>query len=127
MPLQGKDSLRLTPGLQVALSPADAGIYPAATNPRDRFSVDMEMLREGLEKTQDTTESVFSRANSKFGWAYRAVPKFNVGIVVVYFDDGSIWGNFGFGYGVPNPDGVFTRVSESEFASWRGQINPQLN
>ncbi len=127
MPLQGKDSLRLTPSLQVALSPADAGRYPAVTDLRDRFSVDMALLREGLEKTQGTTESLVSRANSEFGWAYRAVPKFNVAIVVAYFADGTIWGNFGFGYGVPNPDGIFSRVSERELVIWRTQHDPLGN
>jgi hypothetical protein len=129
MPLQGKDSLRLTPGSRIALSPADAGRSPAVTDPRHHFhgNVDMLLDREGLEKAEGTTESLISRAHSKFGWAYRAVPKFNVGIVVVYFDDGSIWGNFGFGYGVPNPDGIFSRVTESELALWRAQHDPLGN
>ncbi len=129
MPLQGKGPLRLAPGSQVALFPPDVGRYPAVTDPRHRFSacLDMQLEAEGLEKAQGTTESLVSRANSEFGWAYRAVPKFNVAIVVVYFADGTIWGNFGFGYGVPNPDGIFTRVSEREPALWRAQHDPQGN
>ena len=113
LPLQGKGSLRLVPGWQIPLSPGDAGSYGGQTDPRHGFpnSLNGLLYSEGLEEAQDT-EPCESRASSEFGCAFRAVPKFNVGIVVVYFEDATIWGNFGFGYGHPNPDGIFTRASE---------------
>ena len=43
--------------------------------------------------------------------AFAEVSKFNIGVDVVHFEDGTIWGNYGYGYATPNPDGIFTRVS----------------
>jgi hypothetical protein len=113
LPLQGKGSLRLAPGWQMPLSPADAGWSGGVSDPRHGFtdSLNGALYNEGLEEAKDI-EPCESRASSELGCAFRAVPKFHVGIVVVYFEDGTIWGNFGFGYGHPNPDGIFTRVSE---------------
>jgi hypothetical protein len=116
LPLQGRGPLLLAPGWQIPLSPADAGNDEAVTDPRKPFSgsVFRRLQSEGLEEPQGT-EPCENGADSEVRCGFRAVPKFNVGIVVVYFEDGTIWGSFGFGYGHPNSDGIFARVSEQEF------------
>jgi hypothetical protein len=68
------------------------------------------LYEEGLEEAKDARPCA-ERANSKTGCAFADVQKFNFGIDIVYFDDGTIWGNYGYGYATPNPDGIFTRVS----------------
>ncbi len=116
MPFQGKDSLEFAPGQQIALSLAGrAEGWLTVTDPRHGFSDSLNGMvsHEGIEEAQGT-EPCTARANSKTGCAFREVSKFNVGIVVVYFDDGTIWGNFAYGYAVPGPDGIFTRVGEGE-------------
>ena len=49
-------------------------------------------------------------ANSKTGCAFSQVSKFNIGLDVVYFEDGTVWGNYGYGYAFPNPDGTYARI-----------------
>lgn len=114
--LRGKEWLRLAPGEQVTLSLAgsvDGG--GAHTDPRKGLSDTMNgiVYREGLEEAKDT-EPCVRRASSKTGCAFAEVSKFNVGVDVVYFEDGTIWGNYGYGYALPNPDGIFTRVDERD-------------
>ncbi len=114
MPLQGKQSLEFPPGQQIALSLAGrADSLTVVTDPRHGFSDSLNGMvsREGIEEAQDI-EPCARRANSKTGCAFREVSKFNVGIVIVHFDDGTIWGNFGYGYALPGADGIFTREGE---------------
>jgi hypothetical protein len=66
------------------------------------------VYEEGIEEAKGA-EPCLERINSKKGCAFAEVSKFNIGIDVVYFDDGTIWGNYGYGYAIPNPDGIFTR------------------
>jgi hypothetical protein len=68
------------------------------------------LWEEGIEEAKGAA-SCAERANSKTGCAFAGVSKFNIGIDVVYFDDGTIWGNYGYGFATPNPDGVFTRAN----------------
>jgi len=110
--LQGEEWLRLAPGEEVTLSLAGRVDGMAViTDPRTDFSNVMNGIlhAEGIEEARDT-EPCTDRANSKTGCAFAEVSKFNVGTDVVYFEDGTIWGNYGYGYARPNPDGVFTRV-----------------
>jgi hypothetical protein len=82
------------------------------TDPRHGFSDSMNIIlhEEGIEDAGGEAPCL-ERINSKKGCAFSEVSKFNVGIDVVYFEDGTIWGNYGYGYAVPNPDGIFTRVN----------------
>ena len=110
--LQGKEWLRLAPGDEVTLSLAgrvDGMAVP--TDSREDFLGVMNRIlyAEGIEEARDTAPCT-DRANSKTGCAFAEVSKFNIGIDVVYFEDGTIWGNYGYGYALPNPDGIFTRV-----------------
>jgi hypothetical protein len=110
--LQGEERLRVAPGEEVTLSLAGRVDGMAViTDPRTDFSDVMNRIlhAEGIEEARDT-EPCTDRANSKTGCAFAEVSKFNVGTDVVYFEDGTIWGNYGYGYARPNPDGVFTRV-----------------
>lgn len=119
IPLQGKEWLRIAPGQEVALSLAGrTDGWTTVTDPRHGFSnsVNVIVYQEGIEEAQDT-EPCFYRANSKTGCAFREVSKFNIGVDIVYFDDGTIWGNFGYGYAMPGADGIFTRVGT-------GQLEP---
>jgi len=115
--LQGKEQFLLTPGDEVMLS-AEGRIdgMVGGVDPRgSHFPSPMNgiLRKEGLDEAQNA-EPCERRANSKTGCAFAEVPKFNVGIDVVYFDDGTIWGNYGYGYATPNPDGIFTRVNAHE-------------
>ena len=114
--LQGKGRLLLVPGEEVTLSPADC--VDGAEHGRGSISdprhgptdvMNGILFDEGIDEAQDT-DPCEERANSKTGCAFAEVPKFNVGLDIVYFDDGTIWGNYGYGYAIPNPDGIFTRV-----------------
>jgi len=112
--LQGRNTLLLAPGEEVALSaerPADwmvGGI--AAEGSHFPSPLNAILWDEGLEEAKDARPCA-ERANSRTGCAFAEVPKFNFGIDVVYFEDGTIWGNYGYGYATPNPDGIFTRLN----------------
>jgi hypothetical protein len=71
------------------------------------------LLNEGLDEAKDTQPCVTTRQYSGLGCAFAEVPKFNIGVDIVYFEDGTIWGNYGYGYGLPNPDGIFSRLNEN--------------
>jgi len=120
---QGKDPLRLAPGEEIALSPdgRDEGTW-GFTDPRHGVTDSMNGIvgREGIDDARDT-EPCEERANSKTGCAFAEVSKFNIGVDVVYFEDGTIWGNYGYGYALPNPDGIFTRVDAQHFP---GLVSP---
>jgi len=115
--LQGTAALLLAPGGEVTLSANGrfdglisssdprGGLFPSVMNGI--------LWEEGIEEAKDAAPCA-ERANSKAGCAFAEVSKFNVGIDVVYFDDGTIWGNYGYGYATPNPDGIFTRVTTAD-------------
>jgi hypothetical protein len=110
--LQGKEGLRLAPGEQVTLSLAgrvDGSI--TLSDPRHGITDIMNGIvgNEGIDEAKDT-EPCIDRVSSKTGCAFSEVAKFNIGLDIVYFEDGTIWGNYGFGYAFPNPDGIYTRV-----------------
>ncbi|MGD0694771.1 MAG: hypothetical protein ABSB82_07935 [Terriglobia bacterium] len=113
---QGNGPLRLAPGEEITLSPADrvegiwGGIDPRAGVPEIMSGI---VSREGFEEAKNT-EPCLERRRSKTGCAFAEAPKFNIGIDVVYFEDGTIWGNYGFGYALPDPDGIFTRVNAGD-------------
>ena len=111
--LQGRKTLLVVPGAELTLS-ADGrtigmmdGLPPRAAFPS---LINAIVRQEGLDEAKNV-EPCETRANSKTGCAFAEVPKFNFGIDVVYFEDGTIWGNYGYGYATPNPDGFFTRVN----------------
>ena len=110
--LEGQGLLRLVPGEEMTLSLAGRtdGIL-VHTDPRKPFTNVMSDIvhNESIEEAKDT-EPCVDRARSKTGCAFAEVSKFNIGLDIVYFEDGTIWGNYGYGYAVPNPDGIFTRV-----------------
>lgn len=116
IPLQGREWLRIAPGQEVALSAAGrTDGWTTVTDPRHGFmdSINGMLGHEGIQEAQDE-EPCARRANSKTGCAFAEVPKFNIGIVIAYFEDGTIWGNFGYGYATPGADGIFTRVGASQ-------------
>jgi hypothetical protein len=111
--VEGKESFQLVPGAQIILSPAArADGLGAIREPRHSFadSVNGVLYEDGIEEARGEKPCA-ERANSRTGCGFAEVSKFNIGIDVVYFDDGTIWGNYGYGYAVPNPDGIFTRVN----------------
>lgn len=122
--LQGETPFRLEPGDEITLSPAgrfDVGL--ASTDPRDGgFSNIMTYIvgDEAIDEARDT-EPCEDRADSETGCAFAEVSKFNIGVDIVYFEDGTIWGNYGYGYALANPDGIFTRVDERDFP---GLVSP---
>jgi hypothetical protein len=110
--IQGEEWMRLAPGEEVTLSVAGRIDRMAVViDRRTDFSIIMNgiLYAEGVEEAKDTAPCS-DRANSKTGCAFAEVSKFNIGLDIVYFQDGTIWGNYGYGYAVPNPDGMFTRV-----------------
>jgi hypothetical protein len=112
-PLEGKGLLRLEPGWEMPVSLTGRGdSLVTVTDPRHGFSDSMNVIlhEEGIEEAKDA-QPCLERINSKKGCAFSEVSKFNIGIDVVHFEDGTIWGNYGYGYAVPNPDGIFTRVN----------------
>lgn len=121
---QGKRPLRLAPGEEITLSLAghDDGII-SLTDPRHGFTDTMNGIvgNEGIDEARGE-EPCVERANSRTGCAFAEVSKFNIGVDIVYFEDGTIWGNYGYGYALPNPDGIFTRVDEHDFP---GIISPR--
>ena len=110
--LQGTERLWLPPAGEVTLSLAGRvdGVI-GHLDPRHPFSNVMNgtLYAEGIEEARDA-EPCVDRANSKTGCAFAEASKFNIGVDIVYFEDGTIWGNYGYGYALPNPDGIFTRV-----------------
>jgi hypothetical protein len=125
---QGKGPLRLPPGEEITLSLADRveGIW-VGRDPRPFFSdvLDAILRTEGLDEATGEVPCR-ERAKSKTGCAFAKVSKFTIGIDIVYFEDGTIWGNYGYGYALPNPDGIFTRVSEGEIPGGL-KPNPPVN
>lgn len=117
VPLEGKEPLRLAPDEEFALFAGGqlGGRWPHL-RPRHPFSevVNQLLHYEGIEESTGT-EPCSQRENSKTGCAFAEVPKFNMAIDIVYFEDGTIWGNYGYGYALPNPDGIFTRVDSRDF------------
>lgn len=115
--LQGEAPLRLVPGQEITLS-LDGRVdgFGAITDPRHGVSDTMNGIvgNEGIDEAKDT-DPCRDRADSKTGCAFAEVPKFNIGIDVVYFEDGTIWGNYGYGYALPSPDGIFRRVDTHNF------------
>jgi len=112
--LQGRNELLLAPGEEVTLS-ADgraAGWVGGVAAEGSHFPSPLNgiLYEEGLDEAKDARPCV-ERANSRTGCAFVEVPKFNFGIDIVYFEDGTMWGNYGYGYATPNPDGVFTRLN----------------
>jgi len=112
---QGTKPLLLPPGGELALS-ADGrrdGMVGGTTQIPSHFPAPLNAIlwEEGINEAKGA-QPCEERANSKTGCSFAEVSKFNIGIDVVYFDDGTIWGNYGYGYATPNPDGIFTRVSE---------------
>jgi len=111
-PPQGSEWLGLAPRQDAALSLSGRrdGLL-ALIDPRGPFYTPIHriLLNEGLDEAKDT-EPCETRQHSRLGCAFAEVSKFNVGIDIVYFEDGTIWGNYGYGYALPNPDGIFTRV-----------------
>ncbi len=109
--VEGKELLRVGPGNVVTLSEAGR-VYGigAITDPRHGVSdiVNGLLYQDGIEEAKGTAPCA-ERVNSKTGSAFAEVSAFNIGIDVVYFDDGTIWGNYGYGYATPNPDRIFTR------------------
>jgi hypothetical protein len=111
--VEGKESFQLFPGAQINLSPAGRAYgLGAIGEPRHGFadSINGILYEEGIEEAKGEKPCA-ERANSKTGCGFAEVSKFNIGVDVVYFDDGMIWGNYGYGYAIPNPDGIFTRVN----------------
>jgi len=115
--LQGRASLLLAPGAEVTLS-ADGRVDGMAVGVDPRGGLFPSVMngilsQEGIEEAKDA-EPCAERSLSKTGCAFAEVSKFNIAVDVVYFDDGTIWGNYGYGYAIPNPDGIFTRVNARE-------------
>lgn len=128
-PLEGEDPLRLAAGEEIALVPGrQGGVLWPRLNPRHPFSevVNQLLHYEGIEESTGT-EPCSHRENSKTGCAFAEVSKFNVGVDIVYFEDGTIWGNYGYGYALPNPDGIFTRVDERDFPGIVRQASAPTN
>lgn len=135
--LQGEGTLRIAPGQEVVLAPAPfspsyprwvpgpgrtmvvstagrANVSIGGGDPRDTSGGLIRMLNgilrnEGIDEAKGEAPCD-DRANSVTGCAFAKVPKFNIAVDIVYFEDGTVWGNYGYGHATPNPDGIFTRV-----------------
>jgi hypothetical protein len=120
--LEGSESLRIAPGEEVTLSPAERGEGIWGDTAPWLFSIQLDgiLFAEGIEEARGA-EPCFNRSGTKKGCAFAEVSKFNVAVDIVYFEDGTIWGNYGYGYALPNPDGIFTRVDARDFP---GLVNP---
>lgn len=116
-PAISRPALALAAGGEVSLSrDGRAEGLTALTDPSRPFSSTMTRvaLNEGLDEARGAESCTTVRQYSKLGCAFAEVSKFNIGIDIVYFEDGTIWGNYGYGYAVPNPDGIFTRVDTND-------------
>jgi len=114
--------LALAPGQEVVLSSVGLVDGPmGSSDPRTDFPEVLNPIpgQEGIEGAKDV-EPCEARANSKTGCAFAEVSKFNIAVDVVYFEDGTIWGNYGFGYALPTPDGIFQRVDARDFPGAAG-------
>jgi len=112
--LQGTKALLLPPGGEITLS-ADGrgdGIVGGVDQRGREFPAPLNgiLWDEGIEEATDA-RPCDERYNPTTGCAFGEVSKFNIGADVVHFEDGTIWGNYGYGYATPNPNGIFTRVS----------------
>jgi hypothetical protein len=117
VPLEGKGLLRLEPGWEMPVSLAGRGdSWLTVTDPRKGFSDSINgiLYEEGIEETRGG-QPCLERRNSKNGCAFSEVSKFNIGLDVVHFADGTIWGNYGYGYALPSSDGIFERVDVRNF------------
>jgi hypothetical protein len=115
-PLEGKASLELPPGQEMTLSLLGRGdSWGSLTDPRKAFSDSINgiLYAEGIDEAKGAAPCE-QRANSKTGCAFAEVPKFNVGLDIVHFEDGAIWGNYGYGYALPTTDGIFKRVDATD-------------
>jgi hypothetical protein len=117
VPLEGKGLLRLESGWEMPVSVAGRGdSWLTVTDPRKGFSDSMNgiLYQEGIEEARGG-QPCLERRNSKNGCAFSEVSKFNIGLDVVHFEDGTIWGNYGYGYALPRSDGIFERVGVRNF------------
>jgi hypothetical protein len=127
VPLEGSASLQFRPGDEIELT--QAGRVDAQggefIDPRISFSfVSRVLVQEGLEEAKGEAPCA-KRRSSKWGCAFAEIPKFNFGVSIVYFEDGTIWGNFCYGYARPNPDGIYTRVGAHGFPPAGSQTSPE--
>jgi hypothetical protein len=116
VPLQGEQPLQIAPGQEVTLSLAGRGEgYMTRTDPFKPLQNVMNgiLASEGIEVASGT-EPCAVRFYSKTGCGFVEPSKFNIGIDIVYFEDGTIWGNYGYGYATPNSDGIYTRVETAD-------------
>ncbi len=123
VPLEARTRLAWPSGQAVELSPAGrVDGMSGATDPRGGFPNVLNGIlgREGIAEAQDE-DPCEARANSRTGCAFAEVSKFNIAVDVVYFGDGTLWGNYGYGYALPTPDGIFRRVDARDFP---GAKNP---
>jgi hypothetical protein len=123
VPLEARARLAWPPGQAVELSPAGrVDGMAGATDPRGGFPDVLNGIlgREGIAEAQDE-DPCEARAHSRTGCAFAEVSKFNIAVDVVYFGDGTLWGNYGYGYALPTPDGIFQRVDARDFP---GAENP---
>jgi hypothetical protein len=115
--LQGTTALLIPPGGEVTLSAAGRGdSMVGGTGQRGRrFPGPLNgiLWQEGIDEATDA-RPCDERYNPTTGCAFAEVPKFNIGVDVVHFEDGTIWGNYGYGYARPNPDGIFTRLNTDD-------------
>jgi hypothetical protein len=120
--LQGRGPLRLAPGEEMTLSPAGTvETVWGSVDPRKPGWNIMNIIvgSEGIDEARGERPCL-ERMHSKTGCAFAGASKFNIGIDIVYFEDGTIWGNYGYGYALPNPDGIFTRVDAHHFPGIAG-------
>ena len=118
VPLEGKEPLRMVPGKEITLSWDGRVAGGAHMDTRRRFAdvVSLFLFNEGIEEATDTELCILrAYSNPNKGCAFAEVPKFSIALDIVYFEDGTIWGNYGYGYALPNPDGIFTRVDATHF------------
>jgi hypothetical protein len=111
VPLQGTAPLLLAPGQELALTAVGRGdSWISLTNPGKGFRDALNGIVGDVGINEAMGEkSCDERASSKTGCAFAHVPRFNIGIDIVYFEDGTIWGNYGYGYAKPNPGGIYRR------------------
>ncbi len=122
-PLQGNGQLLIAPSEAIPLSPTSRfdGML-VSTDPTHGVPNILNGIlhSEGIDEARDA-EPCVDRAGSKTGCAFAEVSKFNIGVDVVYFEDGTIWGNYGYGYALPNADGIFTRTEARDLP---GAVSP---
>jgi hypothetical protein len=111
VPLEGTEPLQLGPGKEIELTPV--GRVDGAGFLEYQMGTSQALLpilfMAGLEEAKGEAPCT-KRRSSKWGCAFAEMPKYNFGVAIVYFEDGTIWGNYGYGYARPNPDGIYTRI-----------------